>query len=100
MRQLLADYYGMQRGVDRTSDMESTTFDSKEYVRGLLRTEKMDTLLSKDDEMVRGLQRQRHTLHPPDHHRRAIAATIGAQRLVPCHSTVLGAIPRHTPPSA
>lgn len=56
MQELLANYYGMQRGTDRSSDMESTAFDSKEYVRGLLRTEKMETLLRKDDEMVRSLE--------------------------------------------
>lgn len=52
MQELLASYYGMQRGGDRTSDMESTTFDSKAYIRGLLRNEKMEKLLQKDDEMV------------------------------------------------
>lgn len=53
MQELLASYYGMQRGADRSSDIESTTFDSKAYVRGLLKNEKVETLLRKDDEMVR-----------------------------------------------
>lgn len=59
MQELLASYYGMQRGADRSSDMESTAFDSKAYVRGLLRNEKVETLLRKDDEMVRDEKRVR-----------------------------------------
>lgn len=53
MQELLASYYGMHRGADRSSDIESTTFDAKAYVRGLLKNEKVETLLRKDDEMVR-----------------------------------------------
>lgn len=52
MQELLASYYGMQSGIDRSSDVESTSFDSKSYVIGLLRNEKVETLLRKDDEMV------------------------------------------------
>lgn len=52
MQELLASYYGMQRGVDRSSDVESTNFDAKSYVRGLLQKDKVETLLRKDDEMV------------------------------------------------
>lgn len=53
MQELLASYYGMQRGADRSSDVESTNFDARQYVRGLLQKEKVETLLRKDDEMVR-----------------------------------------------
>lgn len=53
MQELLASYYGIQRGTDRSSDVESTSFDSKAYVRGLLKNEKVETLLRKDDDMVR-----------------------------------------------
>lgn len=54
MHELLATYYGMQRGADRSSDVESNKFDAKLYVRGLLRNDRVETLLRKDDEMVRG----------------------------------------------
>ncbi|CAM9824847.1 unnamed protein product, partial [Laminaria digitata] len=53
MQELLASYYGMQRGADRSSDVESTNFDARQYVKGLLQKEKVETLLRKDDEMVR-----------------------------------------------
>lgn len=53
MQELLASYYGMQRGVDRSSDVESTNFDPKAYVKGLLKNNRVETLLRKDDEMVR-----------------------------------------------
>ena len=59
MQELLASYYGMQRGADRSSDVESTNFDARQYVRGLLQKEKVETLLRKDDEMVRA--RDKHT---------------------------------------
>lgn len=53
MQELLASYYGMQqRGVDSSTDVESTNFDAKAYARGLLRNDKVETLLRKDDEMV------------------------------------------------
>lgn len=56
MQELLASYYGMQRGADRSSDVESTNFDAKAYVGRLLRNEKVETLLRKDDEMVSELK--------------------------------------------
>lgn len=52
MQELLASYYGLQRGADRSTDVESTNFDAKTYVRGLLQKDKVETLLRKDDEMV------------------------------------------------
>lgn len=53
MQELLESYYGMQRGVDRSTDIESTAFDAKAYVRGLLKNDRIETLLRKDDDMVR-----------------------------------------------
>ncbi|CAN0049278.1 unnamed protein product, partial [Discosporangium mesarthrocarpum] len=57
MRELLASYYGMQKGPDRSLDVDSANFDSEAYVRGLLKKEKLEGLLRKDEEMVREVKK-------------------------------------------
>ena len=71
MQELLASYYGMQRGVDRSSDVESTKFDVKSYVKGLLKNDKVETLLRKDESMVRR--------RPPAGERRSDGSTCRVQ---------------------
>ncbi|CAM9697603.1 unnamed protein product, partial [Choristocarpus tenellus] len=57
MGELLASYYGLQKGPERSLDVDSASFDAEAYVRGLLKREKLDGLLKKDDEMVREVKK-------------------------------------------